>query len=143
MFTPQTMTHEIVPSRAELGKNIADHLTVDVGQTEITPGVAVGETLVVESEQVQEGGVQVMNAGRLLDRLETEVIGRSVSDPAANSTPSQPDAEPVMVVVPAKLRFAVAAEFHRWSAADSPPQMISVSSNIPRCLRSDISAAIG
>lgn len=61
MFTPQTMTHEIVPSRAELGKNIADHLTVDVGQTEITPGVAVGETLVVESEQVQEGGVQVMN----------------------------------------------------------------------------------
>ena len=84
-----------------LGKNIADDLTVDVGQTEIAPGVAIGETLVVKSEQVQQRGMQVMNAGRLLDRFETEVIGRSVSDPAANSAAGQPDAESVMVVVPA------------------------------------------
>ena len=39
------------------GEDFMHHVPVDVGEPEVTAGVAVGQLLVVEPEQVQEGGV--------------------------------------------------------------------------------------
>lgn len=38
------------------------------------------------TEQVQHGRVQIEHAGRLLDRLETKVVGGAVGGPAARRT---------------------------------------------------------
>ena len=40
---------------------LANHLAMHVGQAEVAAGVAVGETLVVEAQQVQDRGVQVVD----------------------------------------------------------------------------------
>jgi len=52
-MAPETMTPEIVPCRGELGKNIADHLAVDVGQAIVAALKAEGQALVVETQEMQ------------------------------------------------------------------------------------------
>src|SRR5262249_37745721 len=42
------------------GEDLADHPAVDVGQAEIATRIAVGQSLVVQAEQVEDGGVQVV-----------------------------------------------------------------------------------
>jgi hypothetical protein len=37
-----------------------DDLVIDVGEVEVTAGVAVRESIVVESQEVEESGVEVM-----------------------------------------------------------------------------------
>jgi len=54
---------------------------VHIGQPEIAAGVAVGELLVVEPEQVQDRRVQVVDVDRVLDRLEPELVGRANGRP--------------------------------------------------------------
>ena len=49
-----------------------------VGQAEVAAGVAVGEPGVVEAEQVQDRGVQVVDVDRLLDGLVAEFVGGAV-----------------------------------------------------------------
>ena len=95
-----------------------DHLAVYVRQTEVAAGVAVGQPLVVEAQQVQNRRVQVVDAGRLVDGLEAEVIGGAVNRAAAHAAAGHPHAEAVRVVVAAELRFAVAAEFDRRRATE-------------------------
>ena len=46
---------------AELGEQLADHSAFDIGQAEITASVSVGQSFVVESQQGQDRGVQIMN----------------------------------------------------------------------------------
>ena len=51
---------------------------MNIGQAEIAAGVAVGESLVVEAEQVQDRGVQVVDVDLVLDRVEAEFVGGAV-----------------------------------------------------------------
>ena len=49
---------------------------MDVGQAEVAAGVAVGEPLVVQAEQVQDRRLQVVDVDRVLGDVEAEVVGR-------------------------------------------------------------------
>ena len=44
----------------------------------VAAGVAIGELLVIEAQQVQHRGVQVVNVDLLLDGLKAEVVGGAV-----------------------------------------------------------------
>ena len=46
---------------------LAAHRSVHVGQAEVAAGVAVGELFVVEAQQVQDRGVQVVDVDRVFD----------------------------------------------------------------------------
>ena len=76
-----------------------DNFSVNVGEAEIATGVAMGEVLVIEAEQVEDGGVDVVDGDRILFGLEAEFVGRSVNGPAADAAARHPDAESVGVVV--------------------------------------------
>ena len=54
--------------RRRSGDDRPDHLAVDVGEAEVAAGVAVGQPLVVEAEQVQDRGVEVVDADRVFAR---------------------------------------------------------------------------
>ena len=54
---------------------LLDDLAVDVGQPEVAAGVAVGELLVVEAQQMEDRGVQVVDVDLVLDGLEAELVG--------------------------------------------------------------------
>ena len=43
------------------GQYLPHHLPLGVGEAEIAAGVAVGEFFVIESEQMQDGGVPVVD----------------------------------------------------------------------------------
>ena len=74
-------------------------LTVNIGQTEVTSRIPVGQSFVIESQQVQNCRVQVMGARRLFHGLESEFIRGSVGRSAAHSSPCKPDAETVVIMV--------------------------------------------
>src|SRR5207253_3423784 len=81
------------------GEDIFHHAAVDVGQPVVAPAVAVGQPLMVQPEQVQDGGMQVMDMDLVMDRVPTELVGSAVCEAAPDSAASKPhgEAEGVMV----------------------------------------------
>src|SRR6184192_1541723 len=70
----------------DLGQHFFDEVAVDVGEAEVAALEAVGETLVVEAEEVEDGGLEVVDVVLFLDGGEAELIGLAddaVSDAAA------------------------------------------------------------
>ena len=57
-------------------------MPVHVGQAALDAVVVEGQPLVVDAEQVQRGGVQVVAVAWGVRRLEAEVVARAVGDAA-------------------------------------------------------------
>ena len=77
-----------------------DH-PLHVGQPHVAAGVAVGQALVVEPEQVEDRGVQIMHVHRVLDGLVAELVGPAIGDPRPGAPSGQPEGESLVVVVAA------------------------------------------
>jgi hypothetical protein len=93
--------------------HLLHHSSRHVGQAEIAAVEAEGETLVIEAQEVQEGGVQVVDADLVGDGLVADVVGRAVADAPFGATARQPDGEGVGIVV-----AAGAALLHDGQAAE-------------------------
>ena len=59
-----------------------------VGQAEVAAGVAISETFVVEAQQVEQRGVQVVYADAVLYGAEAELVGGSVCHPPRMPPPA-------------------------------------------------------
>ena len=70
----------------------------------------------IETEQVQDGGMNVCDVMPRFDGVETEFIGRAVDKAALEAGASEPDGEAVWVVIAAVL--AAGALFKAWRAAE-------------------------
>ena len=77
-----------------------DHPAVNIGERDVAPTETVSQPLVVESHQVQDRGVQVMDRHHVLYRVHTEFVCVAVNQPLANSAPGHPNGEPGFVVIP-------------------------------------------
>lgn len=62
----------------------------------------------VEAEAVQHCRMQVMDARRLINSFEPNVISGSVNCSALDAASGQPDTEAPVVMVSSRLRFSVA-----------------------------------
>ncbi|KAJ3049450.1 hypothetical protein HK102_012501, partial [Quaeritorhiza haematococci] len=71
--TDGLMLTAILLDRGSLRHDRADHVAVHVGQAEVAAGVAVGEPGVVEAEEVEDRGVEVVDVDDVLDGLVAEV----------------------------------------------------------------------
>ena len=83
-------------------EDLPHHLAIDVGEAEIAPLVAPRELLVIKTEEVQDGGVEVVEVDLSGDRTEAECIGLAVHEAAFDSAAGHPGAEALGLV------FAVA-----------------------------------
>src|SRR5688500_1979912 len=92
-------------SRRWLSQNLLDHPAIDVGQPEVAAGVAEGQPLVVEAQQVQDRGVQIVDVYLVLHGSEAEVVGSAVGHAAFHAAASQPHGETPVVVVAAGSAF--------------------------------------
>ena len=54
---------------------VVDDVAVDVGQAEVSAGVAVGESFMVQAHEVQDCGVEIMNVDSVFDGSQSELIG--------------------------------------------------------------------
>ena len=104
-----------------LSNEFVNNAAFNVRQPEVAAGVAVGELLVVEAQEVQNRGVQVVDVDAVLDGLEAEVVGRAVDVAAAHAAAGQPHREAVVIVVAAVDLAGVRAllrQFDRRRAAE-------------------------
>ena len=75
----------------------------DVGKPEIAAAIAIGQLSVIDAHQVQDGGVDVVDVDRLLDRLEAEFVGGAVDRAAFHRAAGQPHGESEGIVIAAAL----------------------------------------
>src|SRR5262245_59919741 len=80
-------------------KQLLHHSPVHVGQAKVVAGIAIRQFRVVEAQEVQQRGMQVVNVHAVSDRGKAEVVSCPVGVTASHSAPGQPHREPIMVVV--------------------------------------------
>ena len=61
-----------------LRNDIRHDISVHIGQTEVAAGVAVGQLLVIQPQQVQDGGVEVVEVDLVFHRVVAVVVGGPV-----------------------------------------------------------------
>jgi len=71
------------------GQNIVCSFSADVGEAEVASGVAEGEAFVIDTGEMQDGGVEVVHLHRFVFGFEAEVVGRSLVISSAHATASQ------------------------------------------------------
>ena len=54
-------------------------IAVHIGQAEISAGVVESQSFVVQTEQVQNGRVPIMDVDGVFDRLIAEIVSRTVA----------------------------------------------------------------
>ena len=94
----------------DLGEDFVDDVALDVGEAEVAAGVAVGEFFVIETEEMEDGGVEVVDVDAVLGGLESEVVGGAVDVAAFDAPACQPHGESVVIVV-ATVDFAAVASW--------------------------------
>ena len=72
-----------------------------IGEAEVTASVAVSEAFVVNAQEMENGGVQVVNVDAIVDGAEAEVIAGAVGHAALDAAAGQPHGEAPAVVVAA------------------------------------------
>lgn len=78
-------------------------MSVDVGQSSVDATIADGESLVIDAEQMQESGVDIVDLGplRTVERFKAPFIGFAISDSSADSTSAEPISENMWIVIAA------------------------------------------
>ena len=109
---------------------------MDIGKAKVTAIESIGQSLMIDSTEVQNRGMKVVKMTRILHRPITKRICFAIMNTTSHSTPDEPIVEGVqiMVTTPASLEAEV--------RPSSPQHTIKVESNKPRCLRTAKSAAI-
>src|SRR5262245_53066377 len=72
------------------GQDSADHISVDVGQTIVAAGMAEREPFVIQAEQMEDRGVEVMHVDPVFGNGNAILVRRPVDDPAFHSAAGQP-----------------------------------------------------
>src|SRR5437867_3193064 len=75
------------------------HTPFHVRQAEVAAAIPVCQFLMIEPEQMQNRGLQIVHVDRLVDNLETEFIRLPVSQACFDTTAGENNSEAVDVVV--------------------------------------------
>ena len=99
-----------------LGQQLRHDIPMHVGQAVFAALVAEGQAFVIEAQQVQHGGVEVVCVDWISRDAETELVGFAVGDSAADAASGQPHCVGVFVVVAAgSLRFGPLVSGNNWA----------------------------
>src|SRR5690349_472335 len=70
-----------------------DHVAIDIRETIIAAVVTIREPRVVETHEVQDGGVQVVDVNFVLNSVPAEVVGRAMHHAAFHAAARHPHGE--------------------------------------------------
>ena len=76
-----------------------DHLAMHIGQPEVTPGISIGKSLVVQTQLVQNCGVQVVEVDFVLDGIIAVFVGFAVPNPGLHPSTTKPHRHRMRVVI--------------------------------------------
>src|SRR5439155_23101796 len=77
------------------------HFAMHIRQAEVAALKAVRQSEVVDAEQMEHGGVQVVDGDDVFDGVVAELVGGAVGDAGPDAAAGQPDSEALDVVVAA------------------------------------------
>ena len=121
------------------GEDGSDDFASNDGKATLKAIMVVGEALMVEAEQVQHCGVEVVDMNLVDGGLVPDLVGLPVGDTSLHAAASQPCSEAMRVVVPAGFGGFLGDR----QTPELPPQMTRVSSSRPRWSRSVSRPAMG
>src|SRR5436190_10125769 len=91
---------------------------MDIRQPKIAPLETVGKLFVIKAEQVQNGGLKIVNVDLIAHDREAELIGFSIADAVLDTAAGEENGEAVRVVIAAE-EFAIGgASFTERRAAE-------------------------
>src|SRR5436190_350310 len=81
--------------RNRSGDDLFDHSAGDIGQPEVAAIEAEGQPGVLQTEQGQDGGVEVVDADAVFDRPKANVVSRAIVNARLYAATGQPGGEAV------------------------------------------------
>ena len=118
-----------------------DSCSFNAGQSKIQTLETVAELLMVDPHEMHNRGVKVSNVNGILGHVVAEIVSCAVCCAGFHTTAGHPDCVTSRMMIPPTLR-TVPFPLTSNSATKLPPQITSVSSSKPRCLRSSTNAAL-
>ena len=88
-----------------------------VSQSKVSAGIAVGERFMIESEEMEHGGMEIVNMNPLLNGRKAKLVSRSVNETRANPSARQPHGESVRIMVSSIDHAAIGpviGQFNGW-----------------------------
>ena len=79
-FTIESRLQAGAPDASQSGEDFVNHAAFDVGEPAFEAVVIIRQTLMVEAEQVQDGGVEVVDIDDVFSGLVAEFIGGTVTE---------------------------------------------------------------
>ena len=103
-------THDVI---SQSGQNLLHHVSIDISKSKVTAIEPIGQSLMIDTAEVQNRGMKVVKMTRVLHHPITERIGFAIINPASYSTTSEPRGETVriMVTTPASLGIGGSPKF--------------------------------
>ena len=97
----------------ELRQHTIDDLAVYVGETKVPPRISIGQAGVIEPQQVEDSGMKVMDAYRVLHGMIAELVGRAIPETGLYSPAGHPEGKTLGMMPPtsAVLDFRRASKF--------------------------------
>ena len=98
---------------SQSGQYLLHHVPMDIGKAKVTAIESIGQSLMVDSTEVQNRGMKVVKMTRILHRPITKRIGFAIVNTTSHSTPREPSGEGVriMVTTPASLGIGGSPKF--------------------------------
>jgi len=93
---------------------------MNVRQPEISSLETVGQFRVIESEQMQDGRVQVVDMRGVAGHVETELVGLAISDALFDAAAREPQRESLVVMISTQAAARVRVAFDHRRATEFP-----------------------
>ena len=94
-----------------------DHVAAHIGKPEIASRVTISQLRMIQAQQVQHRGLQIMDVHRILDRLISELIACTIDDPRSDAAACKNNIESVRIVIAARPLHAFHLTFGRGHSA--------------------------
>ena len=80
-------------------EKVVNHASMHIGKTEVSSLIGMDQPFVIDSEQVQYGGIEIVDVHGIFGDVVGEVIGFAVTDARLHTATGYPDREgPRMVI---------------------------------------------
>src|ERR1041384_6300584 len=97
-FPPRLRVYEVRTWLPSSRNDILHHFAEHIRQPEIAAGITISQPGMVDAELIQQCRMQIVNRHPILDGLETELVGRAVSQPALETAARHPHRIAVRIV---------------------------------------------
>jgi len=87
-------------------QNLPCHQACNIGQPEIAPAETIGQSLVIKSQKVQNGGVKIVYVHTVLDGVIADIIGCAVNKTGFHTAAGHPYRIAVWIVIAPVAAFA-------------------------------------